>query len=187
MEVNRIIKLAKNGDSAALEKITMDYKGLVYKTIPFFFLKGGDQNDLAQEGFIGLIKAIRTFDENRGAQFSTFATLCIRRHIITEVLKSNLDKHKILNLINETEDKIDLEKQNSSYCPENILLEKELHELLINYLNKNLSMFEKKVFIYFTKEYSYIEIANILNESPKKIDNAIQRIKKKIKLYVSMY
>lgn len=187
MAIEKYINLAQNGDYEALEKVTEDYKGLVYKAAHLFFLKGGDFNDLLQEGFIGLIKAIRTFNENRNASFSTFANICIRGQIITAIKQSNSDKYKILNLNNEPEEEIDFKIKNNLSSPENILLGKELTELLRFYLSNNLSFLEKQVFIYLCKEYTYIEIAKILNESPKKIDNTIQRIKKKIKQYLANY
>lgn len=183
----KYINLAQNGDCEALEKITEDYKGLVYKTAHLFFLKGGDYYDLSQEGFIGLIKAIKTFNENKNTSFSTFANICIRGQIITAIKKSNSDKYKALNLNNESDEEIDLIIKNNYYSPENILLGKELIELLKIYLNNNLSFLERQVFLYLCKEYTYIEIAILLNEPPKKIDNTIQRIKKKIKHYLEKY
>lgn len=74
----KYINLAQNGDSEALEKVTEEYKGLVYKATSLFFLKGGDYSDLSQGGFIGLIKVIRIFNENKNTSFSTFANICIR-------------------------------------------------------------------------------------------------------------
>lgn len=183
----KYINLAQNGDSEALEKVTEEYKGLVYKAASLFFLKGGDYSDLSQEGFIGLIKAIRTFNENKNTSFSTFANICIRGQIITAIKQSNSNKYKVLNLSNEPEEEIDFKIKNNSDSPENILLGKELAELLKLYLSSHLSLLEKQVFIYLYKEYTYLEIAKILDESPKKIDNTIQRIKKKIKQYIANY
>lgn len=71
------IILAQNGDEESIEKIIREYQGAIYKNNLSFFLKGGDSDDLMQEGFIGLIKAIKSYDENRNACFSTFANLCI--------------------------------------------------------------------------------------------------------------
>lgn len=187
MLVNNYVYLAQNGDEEALEKIITDYQGLIYKISSSFFLKGGDFNDLSQEGYIGFLKAIRTFKDDKGASFSTFATLCIRRQIITAIKTANSDKYKILNLNNEIEDNTDFKMNSVLKTPEDILLGKELANLLKIYLAENLSLFEKKVFFYLCKQNTYIEIANILDESPKKIDNTIQRIKKKIKQYLELY
>lgn len=189
------IILAQNGNEEAIEKILKEYQGTIYKNNRSFFLKGGDSDDLMQEGFIGLIKAIKSYDDSRNACFSTFANLCIRRQMITAIKNYNSDKYKNLNqAIQQGKDYTDQEEYvcytNPSlrfYSPEEIYLGKELVKLLIDFLNKNLSELEKRVFKYLCKEYSYIEIANILNEPPKKIDNTIQRIKKKITFYLKSY
>lgn len=189
------IVLAQQGNEEAIEKIIKEYQGTIYKNNRSFFLKGGDNDDLMQEGFIGLIKAIKSFDDSRNACFSTFANLCIRRQMITAIKNYNSDKYKNLNLAmqqgKDYSEHEELVKYNSPslkfYSPEDIFLGKELVKLLSNFLNENLSELEKRVFKYLCREYSYIEIANLLNEPPKKIDNTIQRIKKKITLYLDSY
>ncbi|MGL5544448.1 MAG: sigma-70 family RNA polymerase sigma factor [Cetobacterium sp.] len=188
------IILAQNGDQDSIEKILKEYHGTIYKNNLSFFLKGGDSDDLMQEGFIGLIKAIKSFDENRNACFSTFANLCIRRQMITAVKNHNSDKYKNLNQAMQGEGYSTHEENVhytspslGFYSPEDIFLGKELVHLLTSFLDDNLSFLEKKVFRYLCKEYTYIEIANFLDESPKKIDNTIQRIKKKIISYLQNY
>lgn len=188
------IILAQNGNEESIEKIIKEYQGTIYRNNRSFFLKGGDSDDLMQEGFIGLIKAIKSYDETRNACFSTFANLCIRRQMITAVKNYNSDKYKNLNLAMQGDGYSNHEESvryNSPslgfYSPEDIFLGKELVNLLTDFLSENLSELEKKVFKYLCQEYSYIEIAELLNEPPKKIDNTIQRIKKKILLYLSSY
>ncbi|MEG0069396.1 sigma-70 family RNA polymerase sigma factor [Cetobacterium sp.] len=188
------IILAQNGNEESIEKIIREYQGTIYRNNRSFFLKGGDSDDLMQEGFIGLIKAIKSYDETRNACFSTFANLCIRRQMITAVKNYNSDKYKNLNLAMQGDGYSNHEESvryNSPslgfYSPEDIFLGKELVNLLTDFLSENLSELEKKVFKYLCQEYSYIEIAELLNEPPKKIDNTIQRIKKKILLYLSSY
>ncbi|MGL5052460.1 MAG: sigma-70 family RNA polymerase sigma factor, partial [Cetobacterium sp.] len=159
-----------------------------------FFLKGGDSDDLMQEGLIGLIKAIKSYDDSRNACFSTFANLCIRRQMITAVKNHNSDKYKNLNQAMQGEG-FSTHEENiyysypslGFYSPEDIFLGKELIKLLTVFLDENLSNLEKKVFTFLCKEYNYVEIADFLNESPKKIDNTIQRVKKKILSYLSSY
>ncbi|MBC2850815.1 sigma-70 family RNA polymerase sigma factor [Cetobacterium sp. 8H] len=188
------IILAQNGNEESIEKIIREYQGTIYRNNRSFFLKGGDSDDLMQEGFIGLIKAIKSYDETRNACFSTFANLCIRRQMITAVKNYNSDKYKNLNLAMQGDGYSNHEESvryNSPslgfYSPEDIFLGKELVNLLTDFLSENLSELEKKVFKHLCQEYSYIEIAELLNEPPKKIDNTIQRIKKKILLYLSSY
>lgn len=188
------IILAQNGDEESIEKIIKEYQGAIYKNNRSFFLKGGDSDDLMQEGLIGLIKAIKSYDETRNACFSTFANLCIRRQMITAVKNHNSDKYKNLNLAMQgegystQEESIHYSRPSLGfYSPEDIFLGKELVNLLTGFLEENLSTLEKKVFTYLCKEYTYVEIADFLNEPPKKIDNTIQRIKKKILTYLDSY
>ncbi|MGL5089000.1 MAG: sigma-70 family RNA polymerase sigma factor [Cetobacterium sp.] len=188
------IILAQSGDEDSIEKIIKEYERAIYKNNHSFFLKGGDSDDLMQEGLIGLIKAIKSYDDSRNACFSTFANLCIRRQIITAVKNHNSDKYKNLNQAMQGEG-FSTHEENihysypslGFYSPEDIFLGKELIKLLTVFLDENLSNLEKKVFTFLCKEYSYVEIASFLDESPKKIDNTIQRVKKKILSYLSSY
>lgn len=176
---------AQNGDEEAIEKIIKQYNGLVYKNSKDFFLKGADYDDLMQEGFIGLLNAIKSYDNSRNASFATFAHLCVRRQMISAVKNFNSDKYKYLN---ESIGKIGhLEQQEKSFytkpsinfgLPDEMLLSKELLKLLEIYLSKNLSKFEKKVLYYLIEQQTYQEIAKLLNDTPKRIDNTIQRVKK---------
>lgn len=186
---------AQNGNEESLEKIIKEFQKNMYHNNHSFFLKGGDKDDLIQEGLIGLIKAIKSFDESKNTCFSTFANLCIKRQMITAIKNHNSDKFKNLNqAILEENGGMDIEENTqyrspslNFYSPEDIYLGKELILSLRKYLSENLSSFEKEVFKYLIKEYSYLEIAEILNEKPKKIDNAIQRIKKKINLHLDTF
>lgn len=188
------IFLAQKGDEESLQKILVKYRTIIQKNNSKFFLKGGDKDDLIQEGFIGLIKAIKFYDKSKNASFSTFANLCIRRQIITAVKNSNLEKHNFINNSINTKSEDFIEDifcyNNPSFeflSPEDIVLGKELIANLMSYMSVNLSSFEKCVFFYLCKQYSYIEIANLLDLSPKKIDNTLQRVKKKIFKYLDSY
>ena len=191
---NRVLTQAQQGDEEAIEKIIEQYHALVYKNTKFLFLKGADRHDLLQEGYIALFKAIKSFDETKDACFSTFANICIRRHIISTIKKHNVDKHRVLNDSMasqgycEHQEKTSYKSLNTPFSsPENILLGKELAALLKLYIAENFSQLEKNVFHWLCKQYTYIEIANILDESPKRIDNTIQRIRRKILEYLSTY
>ncbi|MGL5981739.1 MAG: sigma-70 family RNA polymerase sigma factor [Cetobacterium sp.] len=190
----RDIRLAQQGNEEANEKIFQEYQSTILRNNYKFFLKGAESDDLLQEGYIGLMKAIKSFDENKNACFSTFANLCIRRQIITAVKTHSSAKYQNLNSALMGEEYVGFEevtKYNAPsinfYNPEEIVLGKELVRLLEGFLVDNLSDLEKKVFYYLCKEYSYIEISEFLEESPKKIDNTIQRIKKKILTYLGSY
>ena len=193
MITEEILNLAKNGNEEAMEQILIKHKGIIYKNIHLLFLKGADFEDLIQEGFIGLLKAIKYYDSNKDASFTTFANLCIKRHMISIARNANIKKYKILNdAISEEyycnqEEKITYKSSLFFSSPEEIFLGKELSILLINHLNITLSYLEKQVFYYFIRQYSYTEIATLLNKSPKHIDNTIQRIKKKIRSYLENY
>ncbi|MHA4990798.1 hypothetical protein [Cetobacterium somerae] len=118
--------------------------------------------------------------------FSTFANICIKRQIITAIKSSASNRNEKLNSSIVGDKEVNLEDltqyrkpQVKFFSPEDILLGKELIELLNNYLSENLTELEMKVFFYMRKQYKYNEIADILNEPSKKIDNAIQRVRKK--------
>lgn len=188
------IFLAQNGNEISLEKIIKEYRSILYNNSKMFFLKGGDREDLIQEGYIGLLKAIKSFDKSKNVSFNTFANLCIRRQMITAIKNYNSDRHKHLNSAMLETGYSSLEEtfkyKSSSILfnsPEDIILNKELLTHLSNFLNQNLSNFEKKVFKYLYQDYSYTEISNILEENSKKVDNAMQRIKRKILSYFSIY
>lgn len=186
---------AQAGDEEAIDKIIKQHKNSIYRNGRNFFLKDGDFNDLIQEGYIGLIKAIKNYNEDKDASFSTFANLCIKRQMITAMKKSNTEKYKTLNeAINNEEFSDKKERINYKtapsliYCsPEDILLGKELLNLLEKYLDENLSGLEKNVFYHLVKQQTYVEIAEILDQSPKRIDNTIQRIKRKVRDFLETY
>ena len=191
---NEVILLAKSGDIDALEKIISEYKNLIFIKNKTLFLKGAERDDLIQEGMIGLIKAIKSFDETKNACFSTFASLCIRRQIITAVKTYSSAKYKNLNTALQVENSIELENifkyKNPSlkyHSPEQLTIGKELMNLLQQYLEENLSSLEKKVFSEMANGFTYIEIATHLNKEPKTVDNSIQRIKKKVSFFLKNY
>ncbi|WP_052193984.1 sigma-70 family RNA polymerase sigma factor [Cetobacterium sp. ZOR0034] len=159
------IILAQSGDEESIEKILKEYHGTIYKNNLSFFLKGGDSDDLMQEGFIGLMKAIKSYDESRNACFSTFANLCIRRQMITAVKNHNSDKYKNLNQAMQGEGYSTHEENVhytspslGFYSPEDIFLGKELVNLLTTFLNDNLSFLEKKFSHIFAKNTHILKL-----------------------------
>ena len=191
---DEVIKLAQNGDQEALDLILKEYKKLIYLNIRNYFLVGADQDDLLQEGTIGLLKAIKNYSEGK-ASFKTFATLCIRRQILTAVRSSTAQKNSALNEASgnnlETEDgHEDYPKElysNVRYNPEAIFLSKEKIMEFQDFVEHNFRPFERQVLNYMIKGFSYKEIAEDLEKTPKVIDNSFQRIKRKSELWLSTY
>lgn len=192
-EESLIISLAKNNDEESIEKIIKRYRKMILVVIKEYslWLKMIELDDFIQEGNIGILKAIKYFDGSRNVQFSTFVKLCIKTRLISFVTSSSLEKHNILtntiyngkSLTKEGEFKSIVEEISGSdrFNPEKILCIKELYNELKIFFEKELSLFEQEVFVRLFKGYSYKEICVNLKEKPKKIDNTIQRIRKKLK------
>lgn len=184
----QIIRYIREGDESLMEYILEKYKPLVRKKTNAMYLIGGETDDLIQEGMIGLFKAIRDFKEDKESSFFHFAELCITRQLCSALEASNRKKHLPLNgyiSLSESvreeqtqlEDSLPFINQN----PEQKMIEKELWEDFRERLSGNLSKMEKSVLSLYLDGYNYIQIAEITNKSPKSIDNALQRIRQKIK------
>lgn len=191
-----IVKMAQEGSNTAYEFLISKYKELVKNKAKAYYIAGADSEDVVQEGTIGLFKAIRDFDEKQEATFKTFADICVTRQIITAIQAANRKKHQILNESLSLSEDVELENgefqpiarnvkdRDSEVDPETMMLMKEV----VNYLKMNqknlFSPLENKVFDEMLKDKNYKEIAATLRRSPKAIDNAIQRIKKKVQEYL---
>ncbi|MCJ8343732.1 MAG: sigma-70 family RNA polymerase sigma factor [Cetobacterium sp.] len=192
MITNTLIKEAQNGNEEALNEIFEECKSLITLKNRKYFIIGGDKDDLFQEGMIGLIKAIRAYDETKSS-FKTFALLCIKRQILTAINTDNAGKNRFLNqsindfYITEEDDFSYDNRSLSFYNPEELFLAKEKLNLLENYLEGLLSKMEMAVFRKMEQGYSYVEIAEILGITSKASDNCIQRIKKKINKFIEKY
>lgn len=186
------IMMAKSGNEDAIEKIFSNYKNYILRKSQGFYIKDGDVEDLQQEGYIGLLKAIKYYDEIKYNDFSNFAYLCIKRQMLTAIRNSNTVKSQGLSeavVQDETLGKIlyNSKKSIEFYTPEEITLGKERMSSLNKFLDIKLTSMEKKVGKYLLRQYSYVEIAKELNEDPKKIDNCIQRIKRKVCIFLKKY
>lgn len=183
---NELIVKAQDGDDVALETILIRYKPLVYKKSQPYYLAGGDDDDVVQEGLIGLYKAIMSFDKDKFPLFNVFAGVCIERRIITAVKKATRLKHDPLNTYvsldgdDEGETIIDPVENENAGNPENIFIENEDVTGLEIKINKALSSFEMQVLLCQLNGRTYRETADILNRDIKAVDNAMQRIKKKL-------
>ena len=182
-----LIGRLRDGETAIADHLMEKYKGLVRKKARAMFLIGGDTDDLIQEGMIGLFKAVRDYRPGHEASFQSFANMCIDRQMYSAIKSSNRQKHQPLNTYislssSETEENLRgscVEHGN----PESILIDRENVKALEKEMEKKLSALENKVLELYLDGNGYREIAEILGKSPKSIDNALHRIRRKIKKY----
>lgn len=179
-----------DGDAEVVDFLMDKYKYLVRLQAGNMFLLGADHEDLLQEGMIGLFKAIRDYDPGRDASFATFARLCISRQIFTAIEASNRHKHAPLNSylsLSEEESeqgreaKERLAKMTAVESPETLVIDKENMEQLEERLRTELSSFELQVLDLYYIGMSTKEIAAILGRTEKATDNALQRLKNKLR------
>ena len=185
----QLIKQIRMGDNNAQNYLLEKYKSLVNMKANRFFLVGAEDDDMVQEGMIGLFKAIQSFDLEKNNSFKTFANLCIERQLITAIKTSNRQKHMPLNssfslnlsAYDENDDTTVMEilDTNTAEDPLDTITKREYIEFVENKIDKKLSGFEKQVLSRYIQGESYVDIANKLNSPVKSIDNAIQRIRKK--------
>ena len=184
---NELVRLAQSGDKAALETILMRYKPLVHKKSQPYYLAGGDDDDIVQEGLIGLYKAVMSFDSDTFPLFNVFAGVCIERRIISAVKKASRMKHSPLNSYVSLSGTADDDESalgnmigSGSGDPERIVIERENAEGLEGKITELLSPFELKVLLCHLNGKSYRETAETVGRDVKAVDNAMQRIKKKL-------
>ncbi len=186
----QLVKRAQSGDNESLETILSRYKNLVYSKAKPYFLAGADDEDVIQEGFIGLYKAVKDFDGDRFPFFKVFAGVCVTRHIITAVKAASRKKHAPLNsyvsLDKNTYDEnsditlLDVIAFDELQNPEAIFIDRENVDGMEYKINKALSKLETEVLVLYLEGMSYNEIAQKLGKDTKAVDNAVQRIKKKL-------
>ena len=184
-----IITLIRQGDDDAMEYLLKKYAGMVKKETRRFYLIGSDEEDLMQEGMIGLFKAIRDYDVRKQTDFALFSHVCIVRQLLTAVTASNRQKHTPLNSyvslfapLEDGDNTITLQDTIGGAVPnpEDLFLGKERMEELWKQIDKQLSTLERNVLDLYLEGDSYEMIAEKLQKSIKAIDNAIQRIRAKL-------
>lgn len=181
----KILMKAKAGDNESFEILLKKYEKYIYMNTKGYFLVDGEREDLVQEGIIGLLKGIKSYDSEREASFKTFVIMCMRRQIITAIKSSNSKKNKFISLSgSETNESLMEEYVEKSPNAEEIFLYKELMEEFKEYTKEHFSDLEKEVLEKLFQGYSYGEIAENLGKSAKVIDNAYQRIKNKVKRWL---
>lgn len=176
----QLVEQSHLGNIEATDCLMIRYKPMVISLCGSFFIKGGDRNDLIQEGMIGLFKAVRDYSLDKQTSFKSFATLCIKSQIKDALKFFNRKKHKNLN----SSISLDLPAMADIACsdnPESAIIENEERETLKDDIINSLSKYEIEVLNLFLERKSYRDIAEITGKSSKSIDNAIQRIKNKIR------
>lgn len=185
-----LISIIRTGDKKAADILIKRYHTTVKNSSSKFFLYGGDENDVLQEGLIGLYFAIKNFDEKNGASFKTFAKLCVERHLITAIKLSNRQKHTLLNTAISINSSVDNEDDSSteiieileniqSEDPSEIIMRKEYFKELTDRIGKKLSTKELNILEEYKTGKSYAEIADKLNCNVKSVDTALTRIRRK--------
>lgn len=176
----------QNGTSAAGDILAHRYHKLVRCCAHPYFLAGGDSEDLLQEGMFGLIKAMREFRADREASFQTFAEVCIRSRLCSVIRASRAGKHSPLNeSVPLNAFLLDAQPQYSQLDPEDLLIDREKAAALLNQVRSQLSELEVRVLDLYLDGCSCGEIAATVGKSYKSVDNAVQRIRRKIGRQIS--
>ena len=190
-----LIREAKEGNDAALELLINKYKKFVRAKARTYFLIGADREDIIQEGMIGLYKAIRDFRGDKLSSFRAFAELCITRQIITAIKTATRQKHIPLNsyislnkpVFDEESDRtlMDIINEENVSDPEEMMINREEFAGIELKMNEILSNLEWEVLSRYLQGRSYQEIAQELNRHVKSIDNALQRVKRKLEKHLA--
>ena len=190
---DEVALLFQKGDGDALEYLLDKYKNFVRARARSYYLVGADHEDIVQEGMIGLYKAIRDFNPEKQASFHAFTELCVKRQIITAIKTATRQKHVPLNnyvslnkpLYGDESDRTLLDViEGRVVNPEEMFIGQEDMAHIQEELSSSLSDLERKVLDAFLQGKSYQEIAENLGRHPKSIDNALQRVKKKLVAYI---
>ena len=189
-----VVQLAQEADGAALEHLLNKYKNFVRTKARSYFLIGADHEDIVQEGMIGLYKAIRDYRRDKLKSFRAFAELCITRQIITAIKTATRQKHIPLNnyvslnrpIYDEESDRtlLDVITEDAPSNPEEVLIDREDFSVIEGRIGEMLSDLEKQVLVRYIEGKSYAEISEEMGRHVKSIDNALQRIKRKLLKYL---
>ena len=182
-----LIERLRDGEQELEDYLMEKYKGMVLKKAHAMFIVGGEGEDLIQEGMIGLFRALRDYQPGKSATFATFANLCVERQIYKAIEMSGRLKNKPLNSyisLSEEEspilDSLAFEQQD----PEAIVIDRENVNVMQEKIRQHLSRFETRVLDSYLEGMTYTQIAEAMGKSPKSIDNALQRIRGKIREFL---
>ena len=185
-----LLKKARQGDDSAQIALLDRYKTMVKARARGYFLIGADREDIIQEGMIGLYKATRDYREEKGSSFRAFAEMCVNRQIITAIKAANRQKHLVLNhsvSLNKAayDDQsehtyLDLLREDSAANPEAMFIGREDRVFIETHIGETLSHLEYAVLSLYLQGKTYQEISEQIGKPEKAIDNALQRVKKKV-------
>lgn len=194
MEDEKIVELVHNGNSEALDYLIHKFRQFVRVKARSYFLIGADREDIVQEGMIGLFKAIRDYKDDKSTSFKAFAELCVTRQIITAIKTATRQKHIPLNsyisldkpVFDEESDRtlMDMLTGSQALNPEELIISQEEFDSIELKMNELLSDLEREVLALYLDGQSYQEISDELNRHVKSIDNALQRVKRKLEKYL---
>lgn len=182
-----LIGFLRRGEAEVADYLLNKYKPLVRRKARALYLAGGDQEDLLQEGMLGLFKAVQEYQPDKEASFQTFAGLCVSRQMYSAVTSARRQKHLPLNSsisLNELEENQEEYNLRPVDSPEAIFLDQEAAEMLEKRIWSGLSPFEKNVLDLYLKGLDYLQIAGNLEKPAKSIDNALQRIRAKVSQFL---
>lgn len=193
---DEIVGLVHNGDTDALDFLITKYRSFVRMKARSYFLIGADREDIIQEGMIGLYKSIRDFRGDKLSSFRAFAELCITRQIITAIKTATRQKHIPLNsyvsldkpIFDEDSDRtlMDMISGTVNENPEDLMIHREDFSNMEEKMDEILSDLERQVLALYLDGQSYHEISEELNRHVKSIDNALQRVKRKLELHIEI-
>lgn len=188
-----LIDRLRDGETGIIDYLMDKYKNLVRHKAKTMYILGGDNDDLIQEGMIGLFKAVRDYDSGRDASFYTFAELCVSRQMYTAVQASSRKKHAPLNSYvslyanmaeagdEDEADLVNILPALSELNPEEQVIDRENVQKLLKMIDTELSDFEKQVLDLYMTGMTYTQIAKVLGRDEKSTDNALHRMKSKIR------
>ena len=190
----QVVRLAQEEDSQALEYLLNKYKNFVRTKARSYFLIGADHEDIVQEGMIGLYKAIRDYRAEKLSSFRAFAELCVTRQIITAIKTATRQKHIPLNsyislnkpIYEEDSDRtlLDVITEEGMSNPEEMFIDREDLSFIEGRIGQMLSPLEKQVLVRYMEGKTYVQISDEMGRHVKSIDNALQRIKRKLTRYL---
>lgn len=194
MNDQEMVIRAQQGDLEAEESLVRKYKEIVKIKSRYYYMAGADEDDVVQEGMIGLLKAIRQYDPEKEVSFATFAGVCITRQIISAIRMADREKHKVLNISVSLSKPVGGEEEDVTLAdtlmvsggesPEALLVVKDLAYYIMHNEGNVFSEFEMQVLNEMVRDNDYEKIARRLKRSSKSVDNAMQRIKKKVIRYL---
>lgn len=181
LDDTELIRRYHNGEQEAFQQLAVRYIFVIRNKSSDLYHMGIEKDDLFQEGLLGLHNAVRSFDENGSASFGTYASVCIRNKLVSAVRNANAEKNKINNAASSIDDAAELPFP-SEFEPENVVIINEELSSLLDYLRNSLSAKELSVLSCYLDGMTYSQIAEKLNITQKACDNAMQRVRRKLRI-----